>query len=96
MNVTNLEGVIGAALGIVAGLVGTYFSIRNTRGARERRFVICVAVVAWVTLAILAAAVFLLPSMRGWVPIVLVFMVVVGVPLMNRRQEIIRREDAFK
>ena len=43
-----IGGLVGVVLGLVGGGIGTYFSIRNTNGPRERRFMVRVAVVAWI------------------------------------------------
>lgn len=96
MDTANIGGIIGSVLGILGGLVGTYFSIRNTNSPRERRFVIRAAILVCFALGLTALAVFYLPTLRAlaWVPICV--MVVVGVPLWNRRQEMIRRKNFRK
>jgi len=39
--------IIGGVIGFAGGALGTYTSIKNTRGARERQFMVRVAVAAW-------------------------------------------------
>ena len=96
MDTVKIGGIIGSVLGILGGVVGTYFSIRNTNGPRERRFVIRAAIVVWFALGLTALAVFYLPTLRAWAWVPICVMVIVGVPLWNRRQEMIRREEARK
>lgn len=47
MDVGMMGGILGGALGLAGGALGTYFSIRNTRGTRERGFMVRVAAVGW-------------------------------------------------
>lgn len=72
------------------------FSIRNTNSPRERPFVIHAAILVWLALGLVALAVFYLPTLRVWVWVPICVMVVVGVPVWNRRQEMIRRAEARK
>lgn len=97
MDTASIGGIIGSVFGILGGAVGTYFSIRNTNSPRERRFVVRVAIFAWLVLGLLTVlAVLLLPSLRAWAWVPICVIVVVGGPLLNRRQELIRREEARK
>jgi len=43
-----IGGIGGGLIGLAGGVVGTYYSIRNTRGPLERAFVIRSAVVCWI------------------------------------------------
>jgi len=96
MDTASIGGILGSVFGILGGAVGTYFSIRNTSSPRERRFVIRAAILVWIALGLTALAVFYLPTLRVWAWVPICVMVVVGVPLLNRRQELIRREEARK
>ena len=61
-------GVVGTLLGLGGGVFGTYCSIKNTRTAVERRFMIRYSVVIW--LAVIALV--LLPvglSQFGLIPV---------------------------
>ena len=40
MNAGVIGGILGAVIGIGGGIIGTWCSIRNTRGPRERTFII--------------------------------------------------------
>lgn len=40
MNPGLIVGIIGGIFGISGGVIGTYFSIKNTNGPKERSFII--------------------------------------------------------
>jgi hypothetical protein len=85
----------GSALGVLGGVVGTYFGVRNTKGPRERAFMLRVATVCWLAMAVFLAAMWVTPMpfrVLLWIPYA------GALPLairgVNRRQEQIRREEA--
>jgi hypothetical protein len=85
----------GAAIGVLGGLLGTYFSIRNTNGPRERGFVVRSAVVSWLAVTIFLAALLVTPMPYQtllWLPYM------AGLPFAaracNRRQMQIRGEES--
>jgi len=85
----------GAAMGVVGGLVGTYFSIRNTNGPRERGFVVRVAVLSWLAITAFLAALWSIPKpydLLLWLPYMAALPF--AVRAWNRRQEQIRREES--
>lgn len=86
---------MGGALGVAGGVIGTYFSIKNTNGPRERRFMVKGAVVMWIGVSIFLALVFLLPYPYRW------FLwipygpaLVLGIIFGNKRQAQIRAEES--
>ena len=88
-------GVVGGVIGALGGMAGTYFSIKNTAGPRERSFMIQVAVVGWLMITLFLIGLFLLPQPFNcllWVPYG------IALPLCilwcNRRQRAIRAEEA--
>jgi hypothetical protein len=90
-----IGGIVGGAIGVLGGLVGTYFSIKNTAGPRERRFMIRVAIVAWIVVSAFMAGLLLLPMPYNfllWIPYG------IALPLAilwcNRRQQRIRVEES--
>ncbi len=90
-----IGGVLGGAIGLAGGVIGTYCSIRNTNGPRERRFMVRAAVVTWVGVLLFLALLFSLPSpwrLFLWIPYGI--LLPVGILLGNRRQQQIRREEA--
>ena len=96
MNTVNIEGIIGCVLGILGGAVGTYFSVRNTNCPRERRFAIRASILVWLALGLTALAVIYLPTLRPWAWVPICVLAVAGIPLVNRRQRMIRQEEARK
>ncbi|MBX3744720.1 MAG: hypothetical protein KF833_05375 [Verrucomicrobiae bacterium] len=86
METVSIGAIVGCGLGVLGGVVGTLYSIRNTNSPRERSFVIHAAILAWFTLGLTALAVFYLPTWRAWAWLPLCILVVVGGPLWNRRQ----------
>jgi hypothetical protein len=82
-------------IGVLGGLIGTYFSIKNTAGAHERAFVIRASVLCWVAVTAFLAALWLTPNAYRpllWLPYML--LLPVSIRAWNRRQEQIRREEA--
>lgn len=66
-----IGAIAGSAIGIFGGIVGTYFSIKNTNGPKERSFVMKASALTWVTVVIFLCALLLLPSPYNnlmWVP----------------------------
>jgi hypothetical protein len=88
-------GVVGGVLGLAGGAIGTYFSIRNTAGPRERRFMVRAAIVAWLAITAFVVALYLLPSPYRWLLWVPYGIGLgLGIPWCNRRQARIRSEEA--
>ena len=88
-------GIVGGGLGLAGGVVGTYFSIKNTSGPRERAFMIRASAVAWVAVTVFLAGLLLLPKPYNWL---LWILYGIALPLsirsLNRRQQQIRAEEA--
>ncbi len=89
-----IGGLVGGAIGIAGGAAGTYFSIKNTNGPRERAFMIRVSVVTWFVISAFLAGLLLLPRPYNW------FLWIpygIALPLsiirLNRRQARIRSEE---
>jgi fatty acid desaturase len=90
-----IGGIGGSAIGILGGVIGTYFSVMNTAGPRERAFMIRAAALAWVAVAAFLAALWWIPfpyRFLLWLPYVLALPLAIRAG--NRRQERIRREEA--
>jgi len=101
MNSGALGGLIGGIVGIVGGIaggaIGTYFSIKNTNGPRERAFVIKASIVAWIAILAFLAGLLLLPSPYRyflWGPYAI--LLPMGILTWNKKQAQIRREEAGK
>jgi phosphotransferase system glucose/maltose/N-acetylglucosamine-specific IIC component len=95
MDVGTIGGLIGGVMGLAGGAVGTYASIKNTAGPRERQFMVRVAVAAWVGITLFLTLLFVLPSPYRWL-----IWIPYGVALplaivsLNRKQKAIRSDEA--
>jgi hypothetical protein len=90
-----MGGAVGSLLGFLGGAVGTYYSIKNTGGPRERAFMIRASAVCWAAVAsFLVALWYVPPPYRAslWLPYGL--LLPVAICASNREQERIRREEA--
>jgi hypothetical protein len=90
-----LGGIAGSILGVCGALFGTYCSIKNTAGPRERRFMIQNALIAWILIALFVALVLLLPNPYKW----LIFipygtLLPIAITVCNRKQRQIKAEEA--
>ena len=90
-----IGGITGCVIGLAGGVVGTYFSIKNTNGPRERLFMVKAAVVCWVAILLFIALFLKLPNPYQWfmwIPysILMPFGIIYG----NRRQQTIRLEES--
>lgn len=90
-----MGAIVGSALGLLGGAVGTYFSIRNTRGPKERAFVIKATGVTWAAVTLFLAGLLLLPTPYRfllWIPYAI--LLPVGIRKWNREQARIRDEES--
>jgi hypothetical protein len=86
----------GAAIGVLGGLVGTWFSIRNTNGPRERAFVVKSTGLCWLAVTAFLAAIFVTPKpydIMLWLPYMAALPF--AARYWNRRQLQIRNEEAL-
>jgi len=95
MDAGMMGGIIGGAVGLAGGAIGTYFSIRNTRGPRERAFMVKASVIAWVVVTAFLVGLLMLPKPYNWF---LWLPYGIALPLSirwcNQRQQRIRAEEA--
>jgi uncharacterized membrane protein YfcA len=90
-----IGGIAGGVVGVFGGAVGTYFSIKNTGGPRERALMVRMAALTWVAVTAFLAALWLTPQLYQpllWLPYLL--LLTFGIRFGNRRQEQIRREES--
>jgi uncharacterized membrane protein len=89
-----IGGIVGGVLGVLGGAIGTYFSIKNTAGPRERNFMVRVAILAWVAVSAFVLGLLMLPrpfNFLLWVPYAI--LLPLGILWCNRRQRTIRSEE---
>ncbi len=90
-----IGGIIGGIAGIAGGMIGTYWSIKNTNGPRERAFMTKSAVVCWVAIFIFLGLLFALPnSYRWYMWIPYGILLPLGIISLNRKQQRIRQEES--
>jgi hypothetical protein len=89
-----IGAIAGSVIGIFGGIVGTYFSIRNTNGPKERSFVMKASAVTWVAVATFSCAFLLLPAPYNhlmWIPYGL--LLGFGIRKFNETQKRIRDDE---
>lgn len=89
-----IGGMAGSVFGLIGGGVGTYFSIRNTNGPRERAFMVKMSAVCWFGLILFLGLLFLLPNPYNylvWAPYAI--LLPLGIRSINRNQQKIRKEE---
>lgn len=88
-------GIAGGVLGVAGGVVGTWCSIRNTNGPRERAFMIRAAAICWVGVLLFLGLLLALPSPYRWLMwIPYSIFLPLGIVFGNRRQQAIRLQEA--
>ena len=93
-----IGGIAGSILGVLGGLVGTFTSIRRTRTAAERAFVIKAALLMWalllglIGLPLVLSLTGLFPRWGYWPPFAL-FFILLGpfIRETNKRQLALRQ-----
>jgi Ca2+/Na+ antiporter len=94
MNPGLVGGIIGSLVGILGGAVGTYFSIKNARGPKERSFIIRMAVLMWIAATVFVVLLVIVPSPYIWLLCVTYGIVLLlSTITMNRRLGRIREQE---
>ncbi|SHK41274.1 hypothetical protein SAMN02745181_3757 [Rubritalea squalenifaciens DSM 18772] len=94
MDSGTLGAIIGSGIGLLGGIAGSYFSIRNTQSAVERRFMIKATLNFWLGISIFLTLLFTLPGNYGplaWTPYAI--FLPLGIRHFNRRQMEIRSKQ---
>jgi hypothetical protein len=92
-----IGGWVGSAVGVLGGVIGTYFTIKNTKGPRERAFTIKASIICWLFVVSFLAGLWLIPpwyNMLLWAPYPILLMF--GVRKWNQTQLRIRQEEASR
>jgi len=93
MSIGLIGGIAGSALGLAGGLLGAYFSSKNAKGPRERRFVIWMSIACFVFVGLFLTALFLFPQSRPIIFVPYAIILIAGINYWNRRQGAIRHEE---
>jgi len=93
-----IGGIIGSAIGVSGAIIGTYFSIKNTKTTAERGFAVKCALGAWIAsilLIVLPLALWLvglIPQWLYWVSYTLFYILLVPTIFwMEKRQVALRK-----
>jgi general stress protein CsbA len=88
-------GIVGSVVGGAGGLLGAYLSIKNTKGPRERAFVIMATIGCGVFVAGFVVGMYLLATpYKYWLVGVYAVGLVAGILACNRRQVQIRAQES--
>ena len=91
MNAGMVGGLIGSIIGLAGGAIGTYFSIKNTKGPLERAFMIKASVIAWIAISVFLILMFLLPNpYRHWLWVPYGILLPLGIIKLNKKVAEIR------
>ena len=88
-------GLAGAILGVVGGLIGTYFSIKNTKGPKECAFMVRLSIYIWSGITLFIVLLLLLPKHYNflmWIPYSIFLLFVIK--YCNQNQTKIREEES--
>ena len=86
--------IIGSVMGLLGGAVGTYCSIKNTAGPKEKAFMVKCALVGWVAISLFLVLLFSLPRPQNfllWIPYSVALPL--GIRFCNQRQRNIREAE---
>ena len=95
MNLGLIGAVIGCVIGLAGGIIGTYFSIKNTNGPKERAFMVRASIIGWLAMGIFLALLLLLPNpyrFLMWIPYGV--LLPLGIIFGNKRLAQIRAEES--
>jgi serine/threonine protein kinase len=97
MNPGLIGGIVGGIAGGAGGLLGTYFSIKNTKGPLERAFVIKASIACWIFVLVFVFGMCPTPGLYKLflIPIYVVGLVA-SILLWNKKQAQIRLEESKK
>ena len=90
-----IGAIVGGGMGLLGGVIGTYFTVKNTKGPRERAFAIKASVVCWALVLLFVAGMAIIP---GWYKVILVIPYAIGlffgIRKWNEIQFRIQKEEA--
>jgi len=90
-----IGGIVGGGIGVLGGLIGTYFTIKNTKSARERAFAMKASIICWILVIAFVAAMLLIPTWHKhllWIPYAV--LLIWGIRVWNKTQFRIRNEES--
>lgn len=90
-----LGGIAAGVIGIIGGIIGTYFSIKRTNGPKERQFMIKISIIIWILVTVFLCLLFFLPTPYKWfmwIPYGIIMPL--GIRYINKNQENIKKIEA--
>jgi L-asparagine transporter-like permease len=93
---SKLIGLVGGISASAAGLAGAYFSYKNAKGPRERRFIVVVTVVVFAFIGLALTVLHFFPRWRSWIFLIYVIILTLGITYINRRSTALRQEERLK
>lgn len=93
MDANTAVGIGGATAGVIGGLIGTYFSVKNTSRPRERALMLRIMAIGWLWMAALLACLSLLPAPWGQLALLLPGPILLLIPRGNRLLARARAQD---
>lgn len=93
-SITLIGTVIGSLVAIAAGVIGSFFCIKNTRGLAQGRFSIKFVVIAWLLISLYLALAFTVPvEYKPYIQIVYVFLLITVIVWGNRQLRAIHNSE---
>ena len=97
MSAAGIEIVVcvGCTLGLLGAAIGSWVSIHNTKGPRERAFVIRSVIYAWLLMILIMLPFLFIGSAYfafAWIPYTILMSI--GVSYWNKKQAKIRKEES--
>lgn len=87
--------IVGGVMGLAGSAFGTWCSVRQTHGPRERAFMVRCAIVWWLAGLLFVTLMFVLPALYRWLLwIPYAILLPLGITYGNRRQQAIREAEA--
>ena len=88
--------IVGSVVVLAGGLFGTYCSIKNTNGPRERAFMIKANVVVWIAVLIYLGLLLILSNSNSYYVVWIFYGILMplGIITLNRRRQKIRKTES--
>lgn len=90
-----IGGIAGGIFGFLGGAIGTYFSIKNTKGPLERAFMIKASVITWLAVIIFLIMLLVIPmpyNYLAWIPYGI--LLPIGIYKINKTQAELRERES--
>jgi len=94
LNSVLTTGLAGSLIGILGGIIGTYFSITKTKTLVERRFMMRTTIWMWLGISIFLLVVFFAPSPWRWLAFIpYIIILTLSILYVNHRQQAFRKSE---